>query len=196
MSVIYIAPLGGTSALQGDPTNEIAPIDIYPDTVNVSNLTAAMWLANVKSVDLHVEFAVPAGLEDDEETISRNDYFSGTFSISKSNCLPNHQTSAGIFASDFLYFDYKTWDNGYNGLNLAGHDFGGSLPDYYWPVFKMHYVNGQFKIVPALHDAISRTISPSQIVEVLPYEYEDDNAATVTTSITLTWTVTDTYFAV
>lgn len=195
MAVIYIAPLGGNSALQDDPTNWIEPIDIYNVVYSVSDLTFAMWLANVKSVLLEVEFAVPAGKEDDEETILLNDYFSGTFGINKSDCLPNFQTSAGVFANNFLYFDYKTWDNGANGLDLAGHDFGGSRPEYYWPVFKMHYVAGQYLIVPKF-DALSRTLSESQIVEVFYFDYEDDDAATVTTSITQTWTVTDTYFAV
>ena len=195
MSVIYIAPLGGNSALQDDPTNEIEPSDDNTFVHNVSDLTFAMWLANVKSVDLEVEFAVQAGKEADEATIGYVDLFNGTFGINKSDCLPDFQTSAGIFESNFLYFDYKTWDNGANGLNLAGHDFGGSRPFYFWPVEKMHYFEGQYIIV-AKFVAQSRTLSESQIVEVFYFDYEDDDAGTVETTITQTWTVTDTFFAV
>lgn len=204
MAVIFIAPLGGTSALQGDPTNEIAPIDIYPDIVNVNNLTAAMWLANVKTVDLDVDWGGPATQVIGGTTIYMNAFYNGTYAILKSDCLPDYETSANTFDSNQLFFSYETWDNGAGGLNLAGHEFGEYdsahgryRPLYYWPVFKMYYVAGQFKIVPNQFDvATSRTFSDSEIVEVYPYVYEDENGDTITSTLTLTWTVTDTYFAV
>jgi len=203
MSVIYIAPLGGTSALQGDPTNQISPDDQYPDLELVSFSTAAMWLANVKSVDLDVDWGGPETQVIDDVTIYMNAFYNGTYGINKSACLPDYQTSANTFASNQLFFSYETWDNGAGGMNLAGHGFGEydsahgrNRPNYYWPVFKIYYDNGQFKFVPYQFELATRTFSPSQIVEIYPYVYEDENGDTITSSVTLTWTVTDTYFAV
>jgi len=204
MSTIYIAPLEGTSALQGDPTNQISPDDQYPDLEIVSFLTAAMWLANVASVEFEVEWGGPATQVIGGTTIYMNAFYNGIYAILKSDCLPDYQTSANTFASNQLFFSYETWDNGAGGMNLTNNGFGEydsahgrNRPNYYWPVFKIYYDNGQFKFVPNQFDeATSRTFSPSQIVEIYPYVYEDENGDTITSSVTLTWRVDSTYFAV
>lgn len=204
MPLVFIAPLGGYSARQGDPTEEVAPIDIYNVVYDVNNLTAAMWYGNVSEVSLGVEWGGPATQVIGGTTIYMNAFYNGNYTIAKADCLPNYQLSANTFASNQLFFSYETWDNGAGGLNLAGHGFGEYdsahgryRPLYYWPVFEMYYLAGQFKIVPMQFDeATSRTFSENEIVEVYPYIYEDEDAETVTSSVTLTWSVTDTYFAV
>lgn len=204
MSVIYIAPLGGTSAFQGDETNYTSPEDAYPDTESVSDLTAAMWLANVESVELDVEWGGPETQVIGGTTIYMNAFYNGIYAILKSDCLPDYQTSANTFASNQLFFHYETWDNGAGGMNLTNNGFGEydgahnrTRPNYYWPVFKIHYLDGQFKFVPNQFEAATpRTFSPSQIVEVYPYFYEDGDGDTITSTLTLTWLVDSTYFAV
>ena len=204
MSLVFIAPVGRDSALQGDPTEETAPIDIYSVVYDVNNVIAAMWYGNVSEVSLGVEWGGPATQVIGGTTIYMNAFYNGNYTIAKADCLPNHTTPGNTFYNNQLFFSYETWDNGAGGLNLAGHGFGEYdsahgryRPDYYWPVFKMYYVAGQFKIVPTQYDeVISRTFSENEIVEVYPYDYEDENGETITTTLTLTWSVTDTYFSV
>ena len=178
MSLVFIAPVGRDSALQGDPTEETAPIDIYSVVYDVDNVTAAMWYGNVSEVSLGVEI------------VGLDSFTNGNYTIAKADCLPNHTIPGNTFYNNQLFFSYETWDNGDEGVI----QFPGVTA--YWPVYKMYYVAGQFKIVSRFDDATSRTFSENEIVEVYPYVYEDENGETITTIVTLTWSVTDTYFSV
>lgn len=212
MSVIYIAPLGGTSAFEGDPTNEIDPSTVYDTVTNVNLLTAAMWFGNVKRITLQIFYDGPSSIYfdgDPETEVFQPAYYNGTYTIYKSNCFAPVPTgtyleNGSAFTNGQMYFRYDPWD-----LALVSHhptfpkfgDFdsetGIYVPHPYYPVFKIHYIDGQFKFVADPFDTpTSVTYSDLQIVEVFPFIYEAAGGDTITSTLSLYWTVSDTYFAV